>query len=78
MRTASSVLLVCRCSAAIAVRPGESVALADALVDLLRDPARLVRMGNHARQRVLETFDAPVVCHRFMSIYEDAIGIFGR
>ncbi len=64
--------------AATVVRPGDSVALADAIIALLSDPARRVRMGEIARQRVVAEYDAPVVCDAFLRLYEEAIGLSNR
>ena len=64
--------------AAISVCPGDAVALADAVIDMLSDPARLARMGRSARARILEEYDAPVVRDRFLALYEDAIRIARR
>jgi glycosyltransferase involved in cell wall biosynthesis len=59
--------------AAIAVRPGDSVALADAIIALLTDPVRRARMGEQARQRVVDQYDAPVVRDSFVRLYDEAI-----
>jgi glycosyltransferase involved in cell wall biosynthesis len=64
--------------AALAVRPGDPVALAVAMIALLADPRRRARIGDHARRRVLEEYDAPVVCQAFKQLYEDAIGLHRR
>lgn len=59
--------------AAIAVRPRDAVALADAVIDLLADPIRLQRMGRQARARVLDEYAAPVVSALFLELYSEAI-----
>jgi len=64
--------------AAIAVRPGDSVALADAIVALLTDPVRRARMGEYARQRVVDEFDASIVSDAFLGLYAEAIGRSSR
>ncbi len=62
--------------AAIAVRPGDPIALADAMIALLTDPARRARIGEHARQLVVDRYDAPVVRDAFARLYDEAIGQF--
>lgn len=64
--------------AAFAVRPGDPGALGEAIIGVLRDPITLARLGALARQRVLDEYDAPIVRHTFLSIYEEAIGIARR
>ena len=60
-------------AAAFAVRPNDPVALADAIIALLTDPIRRRRMGECARQRVINEYDSPIVCDSFVRLYEDAI-----
>lgn len=56
----------------VLVRPGDSAALGDAVVDLLLDPERRRRMGTAAGQRLsLYTIDA--VSQEFASLYDDLV-----
>ncbi len=59
--------------ASVAVRPQDPVALGDAVIDLLHDPARLERIGRNAVARVHHEFVAPVVRDHFLSLYLETI-----
>ncbi|MEX2315026.1 MAG: glycosyltransferase, partial [Thermomicrobiales bacterium] len=63
---------------AIAVRPGDPVALASAVVSLLTDSTLLERMRSLARRRAVEEYGVTVVVDRFVKLYEDAIGLARR
>jgi glycosyltransferase involved in cell wall biosynthesis len=52
------------------VPPGDPAALAAALVDLLRDPARRERMGAAGRERQRSEFDIHVMVERIGALYE--------
>ena len=52
--------------------PGDADALADALRELLGDPARARRMGEAGRARVLADFSAEVSVDRVLRLYRDA------
>jgi glycosyltransferase involved in cell wall biosynthesis len=58
---------------AVAVRPGDPVQLADAIVNLLTDADRLAHMRQRVRQRIIEEYDAPVAGDKFLTIYDEAI-----
>ncbi len=60
--------------AAMSVRPGDPVPLADAIIAMLCDPVRRTRMGANARRRVIGGYDAPIVSDAFVGLYEEAIG----
>jgi glycosyltransferase involved in cell wall biosynthesis len=64
--------------AAIAVTPGDPVALADAIVAMLTDPERRERMGERARQRVAGEYDVGVARDAFVRVYHDAIALHRR
>jgi glycosyltransferase involved in cell wall biosynthesis len=51
--------------------PGDIDALADHLVDLLRDPARRVEMGAYGRARVKELFTVEQLASAMAAIYEE-------
>ncbi len=55
----------------LVVPPGDPRALAEACVDLLRDPARRARLGAAARARALELFTAERGAAAFHGIYLD-------
>jgi glycosyltransferase involved in cell wall biosynthesis len=59
--------------AAVATSPGDDVALAASVIELLGDPGRLRRMGEAARRRVAEEYDAEVVVDRLLALYGEAI-----
>jgi glycosyltransferase involved in cell wall biosynthesis len=58
---------------AVAVRPGDPVALADGIINLLSDRVRLDHMRQSVRQRVIDDYDAPVAGDRFLALYDDVI-----
>ncbi|HEX5166235.1 MAG TPA: glycosyltransferase family 4 protein [Thermomicrobiales bacterium] len=60
---------------AVAVRPGDPVALADGILNLLSDPARLTRMGVRIRQRITDEYDRDSAGDRFLALYDEAIGL---
>jgi glycosyltransferase involved in cell wall biosynthesis len=58
----------------VLVPPDDVEALATALVELLRDPARRARMGEAGYQRVRERFDASVAARRVCEVYAEILG----
>jgi glycosyltransferase involved in cell wall biosynthesis len=64
--------------AAVAVRPGDPAALADAIVELLRDPGRCRQLGERARQRANREYDAGVISDAFVGVYRDALRLYRR
>jgi glycosyltransferase involved in cell wall biosynthesis len=54
------------------VEPGDSQALADALLDLLSDEGKRHRFGQAARERVLKVFDNEAVARETIGAYEAA------
>ncbi len=62
----------------VLVPVGDSRALARALRDLIRDPARRQALGAAGRERVEAEFAARVMIDRFAGLYEDLAGAGGR
>jgi len=56
----------------VLVPPDDPAALAQAVVELLRDPGRRLRLGQAARAKVLQSFATPSVAARMERIYSDA------
>ncbi|MCB9794208.1 MAG: glycosyltransferase family 4 protein [Alphaproteobacteria bacterium] len=56
------------------VTPGDTAALAQALIALLQDPARRDAMGHAGRARVEQVFDSEVVSARLLHLWEEALG----
>ncbi|GAA1920176.1 glycosyltransferase [Nocardioides lentus] len=56
------------------VPPDDVAALADALVEVLGDPATRERLGAGARARVLEHFDVAVTSRRLDALYRELTG----
>jgi glycosyltransferase involved in cell wall biosynthesis len=61
----------------ILVKPGDHEELANAVVELLSDPARMVEMGRRGHRRVKRLFSWDVAADRTVSVYERAISIHG-
>jgi glycosyltransferase involved in cell wall biosynthesis len=60
------------------VPPGDPQALAGAIMALLADPARAGRVGETARQRVVERFSARAMVTRLEALYEERLAVRGR
>jgi phosphatidyl-myo-inositol alpha-mannosyltransferase len=60
--------------AAVAVRPDDPDALADAVVDLVEDEPRRERMGEAARTLAVERYAWPAIASRLEEIYESLVG----
>jgi glycosyltransferase involved in cell wall biosynthesis len=54
------------------VTPGERLALAAAISELLEDPGAAARMGREGRARMLATFAPDAVAARYMDVYSAA------
>jgi glycosyltransferase involved in cell wall biosynthesis len=57
----------------LVVPAGHAEALAEALVSLLRDPARRREMGRRGRERVLAYYDKPKVVDRIVALYQEVL-----
>jgi glycosyltransferase involved in cell wall biosynthesis len=56
------------------VPPGDSGALGEALLNLLRDPACARRLGEAGRRRATSEFGHPTMVRRIEDVYRDALG----
>ncbi len=56
------------------VPPGDPAALAEAIVALAGDPARVERLGREGRAYVQERFGWPAVIERLVALYEGVVG----
>lgn len=61
--------------ASVAVPPGSSDALADAVCDLVADEDRRRRMGANAREIAVERYSWPRIAGRLVAIYEEVTGL---
>ena len=52
------------------VSPGDTVALGDSVVDILRDSSRALDMGRAGRRRALQYFDADVMTASVAAVYD--------
>lgn len=55
------------------VPAGDSEALAEAMLALLRDPERADQMGQAGRARALAHYDRPIVVGRLLALYEEVL-----
>jgi glycosyltransferase involved in cell wall biosynthesis len=56
------------------VPPGDTGALGDALLELLRDPDRARRLGEAGRRRAASQFSHATMVRRIEEIYRDVLG----
>jgi glycosyltransferase involved in cell wall biosynthesis len=56
------------------VPPGDTGALGEALLNLLRDPARARRLGEAGRRRATSELGHPTMVRRIEDVYRDALG----
>ncbi|MCZ7643900.1 MAG: glycosyltransferase family 4 protein [Planctomycetota bacterium] len=54
--------------------PGDAAALAQACLDLIEDPARRNKMGEHARKRIRKYFDVHRTADELAELYEKVVG----
>lgn len=59
--------------AGVIVSPENPEALAVAILDLARDQQRRQHLGQVARERVLQTYDRPLIAQKIERLYSDAI-----
>jgi phosphatidylinositol alpha-mannosyltransferase len=64
-------------TAASLVQPGSPLELADAVIALLADPARIEAMGQSGLERVRQ-FDWSQVLPQYRACYQEAVGTFNR
>lgn len=57
----------------VLVRPGHARALADGILEVLRDPARAQEMGERGRQRAVREFDINDMVEKTKAVYADVI-----
>ena len=58
----------------VLVAPGDSAALADAIIGLIADPARRRRMGERGRAIACEGFGEDAVAGRTLAVYAELLG----
>jgi starch synthase len=56
------------------VPPGQPKEMADAVVDIVKDPARAARLGKAGRKRVEAEFDITKDVHAIEAIYVEVLG----
>jgi glycosyltransferase involved in cell wall biosynthesis len=59
------------------VPPGEPVALADAIAELLADPESARAMGARGRERRIAEFDIDILVHRLEDLYGELLAMRG-
>ncbi len=59
----------------ILVPPGDSQALSDAIVELLRNPERCQRMGQAGRERALAEFSPARVADQTLAVYQQCLAL---
>jgi len=57
----------------VLVQPGDARALADGILELLRDPARAQEMGERGRQRAVREFDVKDMVEKTKAVYADVM-----
>ena len=57
----------------VLVPPKDSAALAEALIELASDPARMEELGKRARQRVIDQFSLGRMGDQFLAVYAEAV-----
>jgi glycosyltransferase involved in cell wall biosynthesis len=57
----------------VLVQPGDAQALADGMLELLRDPARAQEMGERGRQRAVREFDVSDMVEKTKAVYADVM-----
>jgi len=65
--------LVCQGESGVLVPPRDAEALADAIIDLLRNPALARSMGQAGKERVITRFSLGNMVSQYESLYEDSL-----
>ena len=60
-------------SCGVLVEPGNSKALRDAIMSLLKDPNARERMGKNGRKKTVDNFSWPVAARNTLDVYRDVI-----
>ncbi len=60
------------------VPPGDPVALSDAVIRIMREPKSARKMGEAARKRINEKYDARTMVREITALYDDYLKIKGR
>ncbi|HOD15212.1 MAG TPA: glycosyltransferase family 4 protein [Spirochaetota bacterium] len=65
-------------SCGILVEPGDSRALSDAIMEIMKNKKARSRMGANGRKRAVDNFSWPVAAANTLDVYRDVINIYRR
>jgi glycosyltransferase involved in cell wall biosynthesis len=65
--------IVCDGESGILVQPGNRRELKDALVGLLKAPARAIQMGERGRKRVIQEYSSSAMARQYASLYSSLV-----